>query len=339
MIENENFDTTEPSLPEAEYFTLKEFKFNNGAILKDAKVEYITLGTPKYDEEGLISNAVVYFHGSGVNYSCIDMDKSVGPGRIYDTDKLFIIVPTALGHPGSSSPSTTGLKGDFPEYDISDMVNFSYQFIQEKFGLTKIKGLIGVSMGGFEVLSWASMYPNSIDFAISNVSSHKTGGHNYATTYFITTILESDPDYNNGFYQTPISKSLKRSMKLASYAEFSYLFSREFYRFALTNQELKDTMNQSAEESLENDVNDTLYINKSFLNYDITEDIEKITAKILILAIDQDQFFPPNLDAIPLSKLIKNNKLITFDSNMGHIGAFDLESVEDDVREFLKEFI
>ena len=67
--------------------------------------------------------------------------------------------------------------------------------------------------------------------------------------------------------------------------------------------------------------------------------MDKITAKVLLLAINQDQFFPPNLDAIPLSKLIKNNKLITFDSDMGHIGAFNLESVEDEVREFLKEFI
>ena len=34
---------------EAEYFTLDEFKFNNGETLKDVKVEYISFGTPKYD--------------------------------------------------------------------------------------------------------------------------------------------------------------------------------------------------------------------------------------------------------------------------------------------------
>ena len=49
---------------DAEYFTLDEFKFKNGEVLKDAEVEYITFGTPQYDDNGIISNAVIYFHGS-----------------------------------------------------------------------------------------------------------------------------------------------------------------------------------------------------------------------------------------------------------------------------------
>ena len=41
----------------------------NGEVLKDVKVEYVTFGTPKYDENGVICNAVVYAHGSLGNYS------------------------------------------------------------------------------------------------------------------------------------------------------------------------------------------------------------------------------------------------------------------------------
>ena len=37
-----------------------------------------------------------------------------------------------MGHPNSASPSTTGLMANFPEYDVEDMVNFQYRFIQEK---------------------------------------------------------------------------------------------------------------------------------------------------------------------------------------------------------------
>lgn len=343
MVRKESFsedvDEEEYIPPEAEYFTLKDFKFNKGDVLEEATVEYMTLGTPKYDEDGLISNALVYFHGSGSDYSSISRkEEIVGSGMIFDTDKFFIISPTALGHPGSASPSATGLMGDFPDYDVYDMVNFLYRFVQEKFGLTKVKGVFGTSMGGFEVLAWASMYPDSIDFAVPMVSSHKVGGHNFALSYVMNTILESDPDYNDGFYETPISESLRRSMRLASHAMYTFGFSREYYRWGVTTEELVEGMEEFALENLEGDINDMIYSNNCFLDYDLTEDMAKVTAKVLIIAINQDQYFPPNLDAIPLSKLIKNNKLIIYDSEFGHLGTAELEKVEDEVREFLSEF-
>ena len=139
---------------EAEYFTLKEFKFKNGEILKDAKVEYISFGTPLYDDNGIIKNALVYFHGSsGSCYSIRRISESIGSGDIFDTDKFFFISLSALGCPNSSSPSTTGLKNKFPKYDVDDMVNFQKQFLEERFGIKHVKGLIGNSMGGFEVLT------------------------------------------------------------------------------------------------------------------------------------------------------------------------------------------
>ena len=51
-----------------EYYTLKEFKFNNGKVLENQTVEYMTMGTPQYDDEGHITNAIIYFHGTSGNY-------------------------------------------------------------------------------------------------------------------------------------------------------------------------------------------------------------------------------------------------------------------------------
>ena len=324
---------------EAEYFTLDEFKFNNGEVLKDAKVEYITFGTPQYDDNGIISNAVIYFHGSsGSCYSARRISEDMGSGEIFDTDKFFFISVSALGCPGSASPSTTGLMNRFPEYDVEDMVNFQKQFIEEKFGITHVKGLIGNSMGGFEVLTWGCVYPDSADFIISLVSSFKVGGHNFALSKIMNNILESDPDYNDGAYDLPLSDSLKRSLKLSSDAMYCYGLSREEYRNNMTNEEIGLAMAEFAEESLEEDPNDLIYMNNSSLDYDLTDQLENITAKVLIIAINQDQYFPPNLDAIPMSKMINDNKLLIFDSCMGHVGSNELFKVKDDLEEFIKEF-
>ena len=324
---------------EAEYFTLKEFKFNNGEIIKDAKVEYITFGTPQYDDNGIISNAVIYFHGSsGCCYSVKRICEDIGVGELFDSDKLFFISVSALGCPNSTSPSVSGLMNKFPEYDVEDMVNFQKQFIEEKFGISHVKGLIGNSMGGFEVLTWGCVYPDSVDFIISLVSSFKVGGHNYALSRIMNNILETDPDYNGGAYDLPLSESLKRSLKLSSDAMYCYGLSREEYRNNMTNEEIMEAMAEFALESLEEDPNDIIYMNNSSLDYDLTDQLKDITAKVLIIAINQDQYFPPNLDAIPMSKMIKDSKLIIYDSCMGHVGSSELYKIKDDLEEFLSEF-
>jgi homoserine O-acetyltransferase len=218
------------------------------------------------------------------------------------------------------------------------MVNFQKQFIEEKFGITHVKGLIGNSMGGFEVLTWGCVYPDSVDFIISLVSSFKVGGHNYALSKIMNNILISDPDYNDGAYDLPLSDSLKRSLKLSSDAMYCYGLSREEYRNNMSNEEIELAMAEFAEESLEEDPNDLIYMNNSSLDYDLTDQLENITAKVLIIAINQDQYFPPNLDAIPMSKMIKDNKLLIFDSCMGHVGSNELFKVKEDLEEFIKEF-
>ena len=44
----------------SEIFTLEDFKFNNGEVLKEVDVEFMTLGTPRYDENGVIDNAAEF---------------------------------------------------------------------------------------------------------------------------------------------------------------------------------------------------------------------------------------------------------------------------------------
>ena len=41
---------------------LKEFQFKNGFVIENAKVDYGVVGTPKYDDEGNIINAILFCH-------------------------------------------------------------------------------------------------------------------------------------------------------------------------------------------------------------------------------------------------------------------------------------
>lgn len=319
------------------YFTLDEFKFSTGDILENVDVEYITAGTPIYNEEGEIINGVLYCHGSSGDYGSLRRINDIsGSGEVFDTDKLFFISLSALGSPRSLSPSMTNLKGDFPHYSILDMVNFQREFLREKFNIIHLKGMIGNSMGGFTVLTWAAYYPLEMDFVISLVSSYKVAGHNYALSRIMDDIVKSCPDYNNGEYVE--SEELDRTFRLANEIMFNYGFSREYYRNK-SNSEIDLSINEMLNEDTLDDINDLVYRNDASLNYDIEDKLKNIVAKVLIIAINQDQYFPPKLDAIPMSHMIKNSELLIFDSINGHIGSRELIKIESDLKRFLNEFI
>jgi homoserine O-acetyltransferase len=292
------------------------------------------MGTPIKNEDGKIANGIVYLHGWGGNYASIRrIADIIGPNKPIDTNKLFIISISTLGSPNSSSPSSTALANKFPKYSIEDMVKFQIEFLKAKFKINHLKGIIGNSMGGFEALTWAAKYPNYMDFLISLVSSYKVAGHNYALFKFMNHIIENDSNYNNGSYSQP----LKLATALANESMYPFGLSREFYR----NESIEDidlAMDEMKEEGAQMDANDIVYRNNASTKYNIEDKIPKIKIKTLIVAINQDQYFPPELDAIPMSKKIKNSHLLTYDSLMGHVGTFEIIKIEKEINEFLKEF-
>lgn len=310
------------------------FEFANGETLTDVNVEYMTFGTPKFDENGVIENAIVYCHGSLGNFASM---KKIIPlsddNQAFDKNEYFFISLSALGSPGSCSPSTTGLKAKFPKYSILDLVNFQKQFLKEKFNLTHVLGMIGVSMGGFVTLTSAIEYPDFADFIIPGVSSFKVAGHDYILSKFVNEIIESDPDYLRG----ELTYSLNRTLRLASLAEFNFGLSKEALR-KMPKEELDFEFEDFGNESLNMDIYDFKFCNESCMNYDVESGLDRIKSDVLIISCNQDPHFPPNLDAIPMSKLIKNSKLIIMDSELGHLCFNELEVIADDLKDFMEEF-
>ena len=302
--------------------------------MEDVTVEYMTFGTPIYDEEGSIKNAIIYCHGSLGNYSSMKkIAPLVGKGDVFDENKYFFICLSALGSPGSCSPSTTDLKNKFPKYSIKDVVNFQKKFLSEKFNIQHVLGMIGISMGGFVCLTSAIEYPDFSDFLICGVSSYKVAGHDFILSRFVNEIIESDPDYNDG----ELTYSLIRTLRLACLAEFNFGLSKQALR-SMSNVELSAEFENFGNESIETDIYDLKYCNESCMYFDVEDDLDKITSKALIVACNQDPHFSPSLDAIPMSKMIKNSELVIVDSDLGHLFFNEIEKISNELKEFLEDF-
>ena len=327
MCEDEYFEE------KREMYVMDSFEFSNGEVLNDVDVEYMTFGTPKYDGS-IITNAIIYCHGSLGNFTSA---KKIFPlmyeNAPFDENKYFFISISSLGSPGSCSPSSTNLKNKFPEYSIEDVVNFQKQFLAEKFNLTHVLGIIGNSMGGFVALTSAILYPDFADFIMPGVSSYKVAGHDYILSKFVDEIITSDENYEKGI----ANESLERTLKLASLAEFNFGLSKEALR-ATPKEELSQNFEEFGEESLFLDIYDVKYCNDACMNYDIENDLGKITSKVFIISCAQDPHFPPELDGIPMSRMIKDSQLIIMDSELGHLCFNELENISDELSDFMNEF-
>ncbi|WP_458402978.1 alpha/beta fold hydrolase [Methanobrevibacter sp.] len=315
-------------------FVMDSFEFQNGEVLENVKVEYMTYGTAKYDENGRISNAILYCSGSLGNYAGINKILPLSFENCpFDSKKYFFISLTALGSSGSCSPSQTGLKNKFPKYTMLDVVNFQKQFLAEKFDIEHVLGLIGNSMGGFVGLTQAIEYPDFQDFIISGVSSYKVAGHDFILSSFVDEIIESDPDYAKG----ELTYSLIRTLRIACLVEFNFGLSKEALR-SKTNDELKAEFEEFGNEMIETDIYDLKYCNRASMEYDVESDLDRITSKVLIISCRQDPHFPPELDGIPMSEMIEDSQLLIMDSELGHLCFNELENISYELKEFMDGF-
>lgn len=313
------------------YQKIKNFKFTTGETLSELIVEYATFGTKIKDDEGNIVNGILYLHGSSGDYSSVKRIKDiVGPGNIIDTNKYFIICPTALGSPGSSSPSTSNLGHKFPKYNIEDMVNVQYSFLNEALNIKHLKGIIGTSMGGFQTLQWAVTYPDFMDFIIPITTSSNVKGQNYAINNLMNIYIKSDPGYKEGKYKINPKKGTQNANMLL----YLFGFSPEYYKNE-SNESILESLDFMKKEGEETDANDIVWRNEATISYDLSSDLSKIKAKTLIIGVNQDQYFPPDIDVIPLSKAIKGSKIYLYDSIFGHLGSSEIIKAKEIIKEFL----
>src|SRR3712207_4539712 len=153
----------QPPLREGDV-VLPDFRFAGGERLPELRMHYATLGTPRRDAAGRIDNAVMILHGTGGSGRQFLQPQFAGelfgPGQPLDIARYFIILPDNIGHGRSSKPSD-GLRMRFPAYDYDDMVEAQRLMLHE-LGVTRLRLLIGTSMGCMHAFVWAEAQP---DFA------------------------------------------------------------------------------------------------------------------------------------------------------------------------------
>jgi homoserine O-acetyltransferase len=146
---------------------LGDLPLESGQVLRDCSLGYRTFG--RLDETA--SNAVLllpWFMGRSA-----DLSRHVGPGRLLDSTRYFVIAVDALGNGVSTSPSNSRAQpGDeFPRYTVGDAVEAQHRLLTRELGIAHVRAVVGTSMGGMQVFQWMTAHPLFMDKAVSVVGS------------------------------------------------------------------------------------------------------------------------------------------------------------------------
>lgn len=280
-------------------FVLKDFKFRSGETLPELRLHYRTLGEPRRDAAGRVTNAVLITHGttgSGAQFIRPEFAGELfGADQPLDAAKYFLVLPDGIGHGKSSKPSD-GLRARFPPYGYRDMVEAQYRLLTEGLGVNHARLVMGTSMGGMHTWLWGEEHADFMD-ALLPLASLPTqiSGRNRVWRRLATDAIRGDPAWQGGEYR-------QQPQALRTGAQMLYLMSSN----PVLRQAETPTLAQSdaaldafvANYFKTGDANDYLYALEASRDYAPGPDLEKITAPLLAINFADDLINPPELGVL-----------------------------------------
>jgi len=345
-------------------------RLDSGRILAPVTMAYETYGTLNQDA----SNAILVEHAwTGSAHLAgrhSDEDKKpgwwdviVGPGRILDTDRYFIICSNVIGSCyGSTGPASvnprTGKRYNlsFPVVTVRDMVR-AQKLLIEHLGISRLLSVMGGSMGGLQVQEWATQYPDAIASAIALASTARPSPMAISLNAIARWSIYNDPNWRKGDYKHNPKDGLALARGIGHItflseesmnAKFGRRFSARDGQFDFFGQfEVERYLNYNGYSFVDRfDANAFLYLAKALDLYDIAwgyeslqEALGQIKAPIQFFSFTSDWLYPPHQTEEMVNCLQELGKPVEYHlihSGYGH-DAFLLEheSFACHVREFL----
>jgi len=133
-------------------------------------------------------------------------DIVVGPGSPIDTDRYFVICPNILGGcrgttgPNSINPSTgRHYATDFPIVTVGDIVEVQRRLI-DHLGIQRLLAVVGGSLGGHMVMTWATRFPDRVAGAVAIATSARLTSQALAFDVVGRNAILRDSAYRKGRY-------------------------------------------------------------------------------------------------------------------------------------------
>ena len=316
------------------FFYNQPFTLECGAVLPALEIAYDTFGEMNAER----SNIIWVCHALTANSDVADWwPHTVEEGCFLDPKKYFTVCANFLSsHYGTTGPLSvnpaTGEPwyGDFPLVTVRDMVR-AHQLLAGHLGISRVKLLIGSSIGGFQCLEWCVMQPDFAEHAAFIATTPRTKPWASAFNESQRMAIECDPSFGERKAEAGLGgMATARSIALLSYrGGMAYDKTQEdsapdevsFERRVLSYQryqgeKLRRRFNAYSYYRLSQAVDSH---NLARGRGSLEEVLKQIKAKSLVVAITSDILFPPS-DHKVLIENIPSVEYHLIDSDFGHDG-------------------
>ena len=287
--------------PDDAFVDIDNFVFDDGERLASLKLHYLTLGKPRRDASGAITNGVLLIHGTAgsatdlvqVNF----FDALYGAGEPLDVSRYFLVIPDVIGAGDSSKPSD-GLHAHFPRYGCKDQVRAQHLLL-EKIGIRRLKLVLGTSMGGMQTWLWGEMFPNDMDCLVAIASTPAAiSGRNMIWREMASQAIRGDPAWKNGDYpkDSPPKNWINTVIPLSAIMTGS---AEQLQMQGPTRATAIDLVKNLEARGEAYDANDMLYDFESSADYDPAPNLNVINKPMLTINFSDDLTNPPQFLRLP----------------------------------------
>ncbi len=318
-----------------EIFELGDVVLQSGLTLRGAKLAYKTYGALSPSRDNVIVMPT-YYGGQH-----LDNEAMIGAGRPLDPARYFIVVPNMFGNGLSSSPSNTPApmdRGAFPNVTVYDNVVCQHRLVTEHLGISRIKLVVGFSMGAQQTFQWGALYSDIVDTIAPICGSSRTSPHNYLFLEGVKAALLADASFADGWYESPPVRGLRAFSRV--YA--GWVFSQDFFR----EQEYRKLGMASVEDAARfmeglfrrRDANDLLAMLWTWQHADLSANskyrgdfsaaLGAIRSRAIVMPCATDLYFRVRDNAIEVQQM-PNAKLRPIPSIWGHVAGAGINPADN----------
>jgi homoserine O-acetyltransferase/O-succinyltransferase len=309
------------SQPNPNDAVVRDFVFADGEHLQSLKLHYLTLGKPRRDASGAITNGVLLLHGTaGSSADLVTpafIDALYGAGEPLDLGHYFLVIPDVIGAGDSSKPSD-GLHAHFPRYGYKDQVRAQHQML-EQIGIKHLRVVLGTSMGGMQTWLWGEMYPNDMDCLVAIATTPAAiSGRNMVWREMVSQAIRGDPAWQNGNYpkDSPPRNWINAVIPLSAIMTGSAEQLQDQGPTRATAISLVENMETRGEAY---DANDMLYDFESSADYDPAPNLHLIDKPMLTINFADDLTNPPQFLNMPTASNYTSVLIPASPDSYGHM--------------------
>lgn len=312
--------------------SIGDFQLESGELIRDCKIAYRTFGSLNSKKNNVIVMPTWF---DGTSKGLLDYEL-IGPGKMADSNKYFVIAIDALSNGVSSSPSNSPSQTgkNFPAITIADMVESQHRLLTEHLDIDHANAIIGISMGGMQTFQWLASYPNFMDVAIPIDGTPKM------TSYDII--------------QWRVHDSLIGIMQVAGHSNASIadiisplnlltLWTPEYLVDTVAADDVDTFLHESRTSYSNFDADNYVSQLRAMLKHNVFGDseggrqayLDKALARVLVIGVEGDHMVNPTPAKVLAGNL--DAKYFAVDSLCGHMGTTcEAADVQKAVHAFLR---